>query len=57
MLWSTVLALICLALLRLAERGRLCCDSAEHVLWYSWPRVAADPIALNPIRRAAKAWR
>ncbi len=24
---------------------------ATTALWYSWPRVAADPIALNPIRR------
>ena len=26
---------------------------ATTALWYSWPRVAADPIALNPIRRGA----
>ena len=53
MLQPPLLVQCLLALQWISNKAQTCCDSAEHVLWYSWPRTAADPIALNPLRRAA----
>ena len=53
-----LLSLLCLLTTKcMPLKQRIFCGSAQHVLWYAWPRESADPIALNPIRHALHAAR